>query len=334
MTVVVHFLAPYMSLTPCPQTPITRTAAPQMHLCFQGLGPTLPMTLTSGWPIIRALLTIVVCTLAISGSSSIALAQTQTNIATTKPTDRKAITLRPVVNNAFGRGERISYRVHYGWFTAGQAVMQVNDDTYNINNRRCYRIEVTGVSSGLVKQITTIRDVWGAFVDTAAIMPHKFYRNIKENNYSKNEEIAFDYPAGRATVTSSSPPVGEVTLQPNTLDMITGYYYLRLLDYNNLAPETMITLTGIYENQTYIFRIRYKGKERIKTPLGYINCIKLQPLMPENGVFAGENSVKFYISDDDNRIPLKIRAELFVGAVELDIESYQNVKHPLIFGKR
>lgn len=260
--------------------------------------------------------------------------QPVTNIKEAKAAERKPIALKSVINRAFGRGEKVTFRVHYGWLTAGVATMQVHNERLLVGNRPAYRMEVTGNSSGLIKHITDIHDVWGAIVDSAAVMPHKAYRNIQENSYKKTEEILFDYGTGTATLKASRPPQGEVTMLDNTLDMVTGYYYLRLVDYNSLAPNTMMVLTGIFEDKTYQFRIRYKGKERIKTPLGYIDAIRLQPVMPENGVFAGENSVKFYISDDENRIPLKIRAELFVGAVELDIESHEGLRHPITFAKR
>ncbi|MFY8033504.1 MAG: DUF3108 domain-containing protein [Flexibacteraceae bacterium] len=42
--------------------------------------------------------------------------------------------------------------------------------------------------------------------------------------------------------------------------------------------------------------------------------------------------MQFFISDDQNRIPLKIRAELVVGAVELDIKGYTGLKYPIKFG--
>lgn len=247
---------------------------------------------------------------------------------------KKPITLRPVINKAFTRGEKVVYRVHYGWITAGTATMQVHDQAYSVNGRNSYKVEVTGVSANWVRHITQIRDVWGAFVDTAAIMPHKFYRNIKENSYQKTEEITFDYNTGKANVNSSAPPVGEVAIPENCLDMVTGYFYLRILDYDNLQPGTVMALNGIYETKTYTVRIKYVGKERIKTPLGYINAIKLSPFMPDNQVFAGENSVTFYISDDLNRIPLKIKAELFVGSVDLDVESYEGLRNPIRFDKK
>ena len=52
--------------------------------------------------------------------------------------------------------------------------------------------------------------------------------------------------------------------------------------------------------------------------------------MPDNEMFDGKNSVLFWLSDDENKIPLKIRAKMFIGAVEIDIKSQKGLKHPLI----
>ena len=45
--------------------------------------------------------------------------------------------------------------------------------------------------------------------------------------------------------------------------------------------------------------------------------------MPENKLFDGENSIKVWLSDDINKVPLKIRANMFVGAVEVDITDFK-----------
>jgi hypothetical protein len=44
--------------------------------------------------------------------------------------------------------------------------------------------------------------------------------------------------------------------------------------------------------------------------------------MPKNTFFRGNNPIKAWISDDKFRIPLKVKAELLIGALEIDIRSY------------
>ena len=48
--------------------------------------------------------------------------------------------------------------------------------------------------------------------------------------------------------------------------------------------------------------------------------------MPKNSLFDGENSIKFWLSADQYKIPLKIKADMFVGAVEIDITNYKPAK--------
>jgi hypothetical protein len=114
--------------------------------------------------------------------------------------------------------------------------------------------------------------------------------------------------------------------------MVSGYYYFRLVDYSQLKVGDVINVTGMFEEKIYNLKVKYSGKERIKTKFGRINAIVLTPQLPENKLFDGENAVQFFISDDQNRIPLKIRAELVVGAVELDIKGYSGLKYPIKFG--
>jgi hypothetical protein len=90
-------------------------------------------------------------------------------------------------------------------------------------------------------------------------------------------------------------------------------------------------LTGIFENKTYNFKIIYLGKERIKTKFGKADSFVISPIMPDNKLFSGRNPIKMWISDDQNRIPLKIEAELVLGSLDLDISDYANLKYPIVF---
>jgi hypothetical protein len=73
----------------------------------------------------------------------------------------------------------------------------------------------------------------------------------------------------------------------------------------------------------------YKGRETIETKAGYFRAYKLVPKMPESDLFAGENSVSLYLSDDKNKIPVMIKAELLVGALKVDLYEYSGLKYRL-----
>jgi len=232
---------------------------------------------------------------------------------------------------AYQPGEEIRYRVHYGFFNAGEAIMRVTNQLFRVNNRICFRAEVIGNSTGAFDRIVRIRDVWGSYFDTTQFQPQKSFRSIAENRYRKKEEIYFDYSRNIARIQSENSQPEEVPVQSNVQDMVSGYYFLRLQKYDNLRKNDTIRLSGIFENKTYSFKIVYLGKEKVKTKFGKASSFVISPVMPENKLFSGRNPIKMWISDDDNRIPLKIEAELLLGSLELDISDHRNLKNPLVF---
>ncbi len=70
------------------------------------------------------------------------------------------------------------------------------------------------------------------------------------------------------------------------------------------------------------------GKETIKSDIGKIKCIKLRPKMVVDRVFKSENAMTIWISDDLNRIPVRVKSEIAVGSLKVDLTSYKNLRNP------
>jgi len=236
---------------------------------------------------------------------------------------------RHIEHKSFRKGEYIKYKAHYGFVNAAEGEMIVSDKTYRINGRKCYKIDVYGRSIGMFDLFLRIRDNWGTYLDTSAIFSHKFYRKIEEGKYRKHEVVDFDQEKNEASVLTYDrhkeiwKPAEKFEVPSNVQDLVSGYYYLRTLDFASMQVGDTINIDAFFDDEVYDFNVRYIGKDLLKTKLGKINSIMLSPIMPENSLFDGENSIKVWISDDRNKVPLKIKAEMFVGAVEIDIIEYR-----------
>jgi len=238
----------------------------------------------------------------------------------------------------FGPNEKLEYRVHYGFINAGEATIEVFPQLYKVNNKVCYKAAVLGHSSSAFDIALKIRDTWVTYMDTATTTPQKFYRHIEEGKYRLKENVFYDYNKGLATVEREGKKEKDKETKTYTIpqavqDLVSGYFYLRTVDYSRLRIGDTLKVNAFLEDKTYDFRIKYLGKEKIDTKFGTINAIKLSPVMPSNGLFDGENSIKMWLSDDRNRVALKIQAEMFVGAVEIDLKNYQGLHSPMCFNK-
>jgi hypothetical protein len=239
---------------------------------------------------------------------------------------------RRLPTNAFGTGEKITYRVHYGFVTAGVAELQIDRRVHNINERPCYKIDVKGRTTGLADKLYGVKNTWGSYMDTAAVVPHQSYRYIREGNYRKNEIVNFKQLNRKAVVSTLSKNGREVEknevfeVPVYVQDLVSGYYYMRTLDFSKIKQGDVIRVDAFFDKEVYDFKVRFIGRETIKTDLGKLNALVVSPLLPENSLFKGENAVKMWLSDDQHKIPLKIKADMFIGAIEVDIRDFDKGK--------
>lgn len=239
---------------------------------------------------------------------------------------------RRVSNTSFGPGEHLEYRVHYGFLNAAEATVDVSPTLYKVNDRPCFRVNVHGRTVGAFDLVTRIRDTWRSYIDTTAIVPHKFYRNIQEGNYRKEESVTFDH-RNNLVRAEDEDEKGSYKVPDNVQDIISGYYFLRTIDFNRLSVGQSIDVPAFFDEEVYNMRVRYRGKETIRTRHGRINVIKLNPILPANKLFKGEDAIRIWVSDDANKVPVKVEAELMVGAMEMDLKRHRGLKQDLRFYK-
>ncbi|MBX2913225.1 MAG: DUF3108 domain-containing protein [Cyclobacteriaceae bacterium] len=242
----------------------------------------------------------------------------------------------PEINNtSFGPGEEIHYRVNFGFFTVGSATTKVDKKIFRINSRPSYKVDAFGATSGMVSWITKVDDQWGAYIDTAALITHVSYRKIKEGRYRKDELTTFDHAHNKAEVKVRNKKTGvyddaKVYDTPdNVRDLVGGFLYLRVIEFEKLHKGDTITISGFFEDTSYNLDIIYDGKEVIHTRVGKIRCLKLVPIMPDNKLFDGENSITCWISDDGNKIPVKIQAKMFIGSTGIEMVGFRGLRNPL-----
>lgn len=241
----------------------------------------------------------------------------------------------PVKNESFHLGEKLEFKMTYGIFTVGRGITNIDHQKYTVNGRDCYKVQVSGETVGFVNWVKDIDNEYGAYIDTAALVPHRFYRNLREGSYRKNEITWFDHEAKKVSVKVADKETG-VFGEPKVYDapaqvrdLIGGFLYLRAMDLSRVKVNDTISVTAFLQDEFYRLPIVYKGKKTVKTKLGRIRTLAFKPLMPQNKIFNGKNSITAYFSDDKNRIPVKVEAEMFIGSAGVELADYSGLRHPL-----
>lgn len=242
-------------------------------------------------------------------------------------------------NNSFNTGEELRYKATFGFFTVGRAVTRVDQSIHPMNGKPCYKIDAFGSTSDWVSWLAKVDDNWGAYLDTATVSTQVSYRRLREGRYRKDEMTYFNHNSRSAEVrvrekTGSTYKVTKTfPIPPNATDLIGGFIHLRFIDFSRLKPGDSISIAGFLEDTAYNLRILYKGKTVLSTRLGKIPCYELIPRMPDNKLFDGENSITVWVSEDQNRIPVRISARMFIGSTGIELDGYNKLRHPLRLAK-
>tara|TARA_R110000782_G_scaffold124719_3_gene216188 strand:+ start:109 stop:888 length:780 start_codon:yes stop_codon:yes gene_type:complete len=231
-------------------------------------------------------------------------------------------------NSAFNVGEWLKFRMHYGFLNASYATLQVNSAT--LNEKPVYHVVGHGETTGVASWFFKVDDTYESYFDKNDGKPYRFVRKINEGGYTKDIEINFDYKESKAELNDKKNKKKlNFTLQDNIQDLISAFYFLR----NNYRTEDLevgkaITLKMLYDDDgVFNFKLKYLGKEVISTKYGKVECLKFRPLVQSGRVFKEQESLSLWVSNDENRIPIRIKADLAVGAIKADIDGYNGLKH-------
>ena len=234
----------------------------------------------------------------------------------------------------FNPGEEISFKASIGFIKAAEAVFKTSDFIYNVNERPTYKMDIHAKTTGVFDIFSSVRDNWGSYFDTANFVPQKFYRYIKEGGYRKNEEFYFDHNLDSVVVAKLDKETRELesekahAVPENVQDMVSGYYYLRAIDFNQIKVGQVITIETFFDNELIPFKIKFVGREIIETKLGKLSALILVPMMEKDSIFV-EDNLRVWLSDDLNKIPLRVKAKIFLGHLVVDVDNVKNLRHQL-----
>jgi len=229
--------------------------------------------------------------------------------------------------DAFGVGEYFKFRIHYGIVNAGYATLELQEASRG--GKKVYHAIGKGWTVGMSRFFFKVDDRYESFFDKTTNIPIQSVRKINEGGYIRDQESFYNQATNRVLVKDHKRNKEKTYVIPdNSLDVVSMFYYLR--NHPSIDKMTVgqaITVDMFFDDEVIKFKLKYIGQEDITTKFGVIPTMIFRPLVQSGRVFKEEESLTVWISDDDNKIPVRIKASLAVGSIKADLESFKGLKH-------
>lgn len=241
--------------------------------------------------------------------------------------DSSTVSLRKVEQTSINKGEYLEYDASYGFFDAAKATLEIDKSSKLVNGRNTMHIVGKGKTMGTFKWFFKVEDRYETYIDEEAMVPWKFIRHVREGGYSLDRSIEFNQFANKATVIQKDTK--DYKVKPNTQDLLSAFYYARTLDLQNAKIGQEFTINTFFDHEMYPLKIKFLGRDEIETDLGEFNALKFRPMVEKGRVFKEEEDMTLWISDDANKVPLRLKTNLMVGSIKLDLVKHRNLTAPL-----
>jgi hypothetical protein len=203
---------------------------------------------------------------------------------------------------AFLSGETLDYDLKWLRITGGSARMTIAP----LDENRL-RITSVGKSTPGFSRIFKVRDEIETIVARNDFSTLRYTKSLDEDGDKKVEVTTVE----DGVATRRRKKVKSVRVPRPVFDPISLIYHIRTLD---LAVGRTHQFSVVADAKVYTVHAVVVRKETLTTPAGRFNCLVVEPRMESGGVDREERMWIWY-SDDERRLPVRIRTEVNFGAV-------------------
>ena len=238
-------------------------------------------------------------------------------------------------NTAFKSGEFLTYNLYYNWkfiwVKAGLATMSTVESNYK--GIPSYRCSLTTRGNNKVDEMFVLRDTLLCYSSTE-MAPLYYRKGAREGKRYYVDEIFYTYDNGKCNVRQHSQHNdGTHTWQKHTYDdciydMLNMFIRARSFNPEKWNKGYTVDFAIADGDSRKPAKIKYLGKSNIKADNGKkYRCLQLSYLELEDNKY--KKIVDFYVTDDDNHIPIRLDMFLRFGSAKAFLIGMKGERNPI-----
>lgn len=216
-------------------------------------------------------------------------------------------------------GERYVFDITFFGATAGELELLTLPFKL-VAGRKSYHVQAHARTSSIFSLFYHLNDVAESYFDFDGIFSHKFSMKIDESHQDRKILELYDQKANKVYYWSDLKfdwkprqlEQFEIPTEPYAQDGLSCFYYVRTLPLN---VGDSFSFPMVNNGKMRIVAITVDRKEKLRTKIGEFNTIVLKPKVLLDGVIQVQGDNFIWISDDKDRILLKVDAKMKVGSL-------------------
>jgi hypothetical protein len=239
-------------------------------------------------------------------------------------------------SSRFHHGERINYDIYYKWglifSKAGSASFEMSDTAWQSQN--AWRYHLLFHSAGMLETFYKMRDTLTVYFSPSSRILFAS-KHTDEGGFYLLDELSFSRIGSKTSIRSYRRTRTAVRIDTTlttdacAYDMLGAVMYLRAIDWDGLRSGAEFPFLVPVGKEFVNARFRYAGLETVKTnESAKYNAHHFYIDVYDSAFAQSKEAAEVWVGDDRNHIPVRVRARLKVGAVEVYLKSSANLQYP------
>ena len=210
-------------------------------------------------------------------------------------------------------GERMSYDVKFGALTVGKGRIEVLG-VEEVRGRPAWHTVFT-MRGGV--PLYRVDDRMESWIDAETFASLRSVKRTREGRFRRDRRVEF-FPDERTFVEGDTGGTPKPSVaQP--LDEGSFLFFLRTVA---LTVGERYEFDRYYKPDRNPVTIRVLRRERVETPAGTFETVVLQPVIKTRGIFSEKGRAEVWITDDERRLVVKVKADLSFGSLSMHLREY------------
>ena len=242
-----------------------------------------------------------------------------------------------IENTAFQGGEFLAYDLYFNWkfvwVKVGSATMSTVKSKFD--GKEAYRTSLITRGNDRLDGMFIMRDTLLSYCDASTLSPLYHRKGALEGKRYYVDELWYSYPNNNCQLRMHRIDAdGEqhwktITYKDCVYDMMSIFLRARNFDASKLNEGDVIPMPISDAKRLSNSWLKYRGKETFKIDgtKEKFRCLVFSFIEHDDG--KNRELIRFYVTDDQNHIPVRLDMFLSFGSAKAFLKIYRGVKSPL-----